>query len=796
MKLIGITGTNADYSFNRFLLKYMQNIFSDRAKIDLIEIDQLPLFNENNCHNVPASVKEISQQIDDADGVIIATPEYDHAIPAALKSMIEWLSCTSHPFKNKPVMVVGASYGSQGTSRAQTNLKQILDSPGVNALVLSGNEFLLGNCRDEFDANHKLKNKQTIAFLTECFDNYLDFIRKMVPNLTEEETDMNYVDKIAWSTTYDTLVLGFGGAGATAARHAADSGAKVLLVDAAPAGHEGGNTRYAAQILASGDDVPGLKAYYKAMTAPFDLDEKMIDIFVEKMVDFPNYLQNYLDVKPYSFKHSGGQLSAFAKSVISEFPELAGADSTDALTVHNGIFDAALWKIIRQKVLDRSDSIDVWLNSRAMHLIQDPISKVILGAQIERNGKTYNVRANNGVVLTVGGFENNKEQIQDYLGETKLSPLGTLYNRGDGIRMAAEVGAKLWHMHNYEAVGFLHGLAFKVPDGKRARLILDYWPDLYTGSILTIADDATRYFKEDEECRHGHIWDHGTWRIPRANQHPYLIFDQTQLEQIKANKNIPYSDFLDTLVKADSIKQLAQKLNVNSDNLVNTVTDFNLFAEQGKDYEYHRAPESMRKFDNGPFYAAALTHTMLNTQGGPKRNANAEIIGLNGEPVPHLYGAGELGGINTNLYQGGNNLAECLIFGKIAGENAAKPKSDTATSDNHAEPTKVASVAPQNDLAQTNLDDIDLESNQYLGISDQGIGGRVVVRVTYDDSKIKDVEVIEQNESEDFGLKAVEELPKNMVANNTYDVDGISGASASSRALKSAVKNALAKVSE
>lgn len=689
-------------------------------------------------------------------------------------------------------MVVGAAYGSQGTSRAQMNLKQVLDSPGVNALVLPGNEFLLGNCRDEFDDAHKLKNKQTISFLTECFDNYLAFIHKMVPDLSEEDDEMDFVDKINWSATYDTLVLGFGGAGATAARHAADNGAKVLLVDAAPEGHEGGNTRYAAQILSSGDDVPGLKTYYKSLTAPFDLDEDMIDLYVEKMVDFPNYLRDDLGVEAYSFKHSGGELSAFAKSVISEFPELPGAESTDALTVHNGIFDAALWKIIRQKVIDRSDSIDIWLNSRAVHLIQDPVKKTILGAQIERDGKTYNVYAKNGVVLTVGGFENNQEQIQDYLGAPKLSPLGTLYNRGDGITMAAEVGAKLWHMNNYEAVGFLHGLAFKVPDGERARLILDYWPDLYTGSILTIADDGTRYFKEDEECRHGHIWDHGTWRVPRVNLHPYLIFDQTQLEQIKANKDIPYTDFLDTLVKADSVKQLAEKLNVDVDNLVDTVNDFNLFAEQGKDFEFKREPASMRAFDDGPVYAAALTHTMLNTQGGPKRNAKAEIIGLDEKPIPHLYGAGELGGINTNLYQGGNNLAECLIFGKVAGENAAKPKADTPTPSIY-ETTEDHSAVPQNDLAQTSLDDIELASNQYLGVSEEGIGGRVVVRVTYDAGTIKDVEVVEQSESEDFGLEAVKQLPKEMVANNTYDVDGVSGASASSRALKSAVKNALEK---
>ena len=80
--------------------------------------------------------------------------------------------------------------------------------------------------------------------------------------------------------------------------------------------------------------------------------------------------------------------------------------------------------------------------------------------------------------------------------------------------------------------------------------------------------------------------------------------------------------------------------------------------------------------------------------------------------------------------------------------------------------------------------------DQYLGISDAGIGGRVVVRITYRDNQLKDVEVLEESESEDVGQKAMTELPKQMVAANTVDVDAISGASSSSRALKSAVRNA------
>ncbi|ANK61943.1 MULTISPECIES: NAD(P)H-dependent oxidoreductase [Loigolactobacillus] len=794
MKLVGIVGTNADFSYNRFLLQFMKRHFASRATIDLLEIQDIPLFNENNSDCIPAVVTEFSQKVAQADGVIIATPEYDHAIPAALKSLIEWLSCADHPFAHKPVMIVGASYGPQGTSRAQMNLRQILDSPGVDASVLPGNEFLLNYCKDAFDERHNLKAAQTISFLEQCFANYIDYVKKLNPTVKEGVDNMAYTDQINWSATYDTLVLGFGGAGATAARFAADNDAKVLLVDAAPAGKEGGNTRYSAQLIGTGDNFEDAKAYYKILTAPMALPEDMIDVYVDGMVHMRDYVKKYLNVEPFSFKNEFdlSQTNIPIKDAIFEYPEYKGVEAYDFTTVHAGMFDAALWKILRQKVLDRTDKIDVWLNSRATHLIQDPETKVILGATIKRAGKLYNIRAKNGVVLTVGGFENNKQQIQNYLGAEHLAPLGSLYNRGDGLNMAAEVGAKMWHMNNYEALGMLHGMAFDVPEGQRARLIIDQWPDLYTGSIITVADDGSRYFKEDETNRHGHIYDHGTWRIPRTNVHPYLIFDQSQLDQFKQNKKIPYAAFLENLVKADSLNELANKIEANPEKLQQTVTDFNEFAKNGRDYAYNRDPKTLRAFDAGPFYAAALTHDVLNTQGGPQRNVDAEILDINNQPIPHLYGAGELGGINANQYQGGGNLAECLIFGKIAGENAAKPKEDTEVV---ADPVAgAAAIVGQNDLAQkTDLTDIKIEPNQYLGVSDAGIGGQVVARVTYANDKIKKVEIVQQSESADVGQAAVEKLPTEMVAKNTYDVDAISGASASSRAIKSAVKNAVAK---
>ena len=151
MKLVGIVGSNAEVSYNRILLKYIKKQFSHLFDLEILEIKDIPLFNQSDDQTNSAPVQKLTQKILQADGVIIATPEHNHTIPASLKSVLEWLSFKIHPLENKPVMIVGASYYDQGSSRAQLHLRQILDAPGVNAIVLPGNEFLLGKVKEAFD---------------------------------------------------------------------------------------------------------------------------------------------------------------------------------------------------------------------------------------------------------------------------------------------------------------------------------------------------------------------------------------------------------------------------------------------------------------------------------------------------------------------------------------------------------------------------------------------------------------------------------------------------------------------
>ncbi|KRK96660.1 flavoprotein [Companilactobacillus futsaii JCM 17355] len=175
-KFIAIVGSNSQKSTNRELLKYMKRHFQDSAEIELVEIKDLPIFKKSADKYVPQLAKDIAKKIEDSDGVIIATPEYDHSVTAVLSSALAWLSYGIHPFVDKPVMITGASYGSLGSSRAQAQLRQILDSPELKARIMPSSEFLLAHSLQAFDDDGNLKDEDVVKELDGLFQDFLQFV--------------------------------------------------------------------------------------------------------------------------------------------------------------------------------------------------------------------------------------------------------------------------------------------------------------------------------------------------------------------------------------------------------------------------------------------------------------------------------------------------------------------------------------------------------------------------------------------------------------------------------------------
>lgn len=199
-KFIGIVGTNSDHSTNRQLLQFMKNHFSSKAEIEIVEIKDIPVFNKPENKDIPEIVQAMADKIDDADGVIISTPEYDHAVTASLMNALSWLSYGIFPFVDKPVMITGASYGTLGSSRAQLHLRQILDAPELKARIMPSSEFLLSHSLQAFDEEKNLTNVEQTEKLDRLFEDFLTFVTITNQLTHAHEQNKKEAENFSWET--------------------------------------------------------------------------------------------------------------------------------------------------------------------------------------------------------------------------------------------------------------------------------------------------------------------------------------------------------------------------------------------------------------------------------------------------------------------------------------------------------------------------------------------------------------------------------------------------------------------
>lgn len=199
-KFVGIVGTNSDHSTNRQLLQFMKNHFSSKAEIEIVEIKDIPVFNKPENKDIPEIVQTMADKIDDADGVIISTPEYDHAVTASLMNALSWLSYGIFPFVDKPVMITGASYGTLGSSRAQLHLRQILDAPELKARIMPSSEFLLSHSLQAFDEENNLTNVEQTEKLDRLFEDFLMFVTITNQLTHAHEQNKKEAENFSWET--------------------------------------------------------------------------------------------------------------------------------------------------------------------------------------------------------------------------------------------------------------------------------------------------------------------------------------------------------------------------------------------------------------------------------------------------------------------------------------------------------------------------------------------------------------------------------------------------------------------
>ena len=477
----------------------------------------------------------------------------------------------------------------------------------------------------------------------------------------------------SWDLEADVVVVGFGAAGMAAAVTAHELGAKVVILEKAPEGQEGGNTRVAGQGYLNTSSVESAIAYLTALCGPFTVPEPMVKVWAEEMGKNNDWLRE-LGGDPQEHQHP---------PVGIEFPDLPGADCVHKF--HDGptYGYSYTWKLFERLVKERP--IQVLYETPGKEMIQHDITKEILGIRAYRGGEPFTVKARKAVILTCGGFENNQEMIRNYLpGVPYCYTSGSPYNEGDGITMGMTVGADLWHMNNYAGPS----LALKVPDVRTSFSMqaLHYSKET-PGGMIVVGPDARRFADEKFRTRHGKVPVNGRW-LPLATPCPmYLIFDHTMfsagplydghpshgwtqiIERYDWSKDNSAEVAKGWIKRADTLAGLAAAIGLDADTLQATVSRWNAQATAKNDDDFGRRL-MLAPFGAGPYYAVEMSPSMLNTQGGPRRNERAQIVRPDSTPIPRLYSSGELGSIYSYLYQGTGNLGECLAFGRIAGRNA------------------------------------------------------------------------------------------------------------------------------
>lgn len=161
INIIGICGSLRKGSYNRMSLDAVAEFLPKNVSFEIVEIGDLPHFNQDLEENPPQSVVNFREKIKSADAILFSVAEYNYSISSVLKNAIEW---ASRPYvgavlNRKPVAMMGASNGMVGTGRAQHHLRQMMVQ--TDSLVLSRPEVMISFAQEKFDKKGKLHDDKT-----------------------------------------------------------------------------------------------------------------------------------------------------------------------------------------------------------------------------------------------------------------------------------------------------------------------------------------------------------------------------------------------------------------------------------------------------------------------------------------------------------------------------------------------------------------------------------------------------------------------------------------------------------
>jgi succinate dehydrogenase/fumarate reductase flavoprotein subunit len=467
----------------------------------------------------------------------------------------------------------------------------------------------------------------------------------------------------------DVLVIGFGPAGAAAAITAGDAGAEVLVVE--KTGRGGGNAPYSGGFLwdvAEPDALTHLEALCGGQT-----DRAVLEAYAAGLHEVRDWVRAL-----------GGETVEFVPPTDVEYPRFlpawpylpgAGAVSYHLLAGAPPPSGAALWDLIAAGVSARG--IAVAHDTAATRLLTGDDGAVTGAVVRGADGTERAITARGGVVLACGGLEGDPALRAAYLPVAPLVALGHDGNTGDGVRMAQQAGAALWHMS-----AFFGWFVFRAPE-----FAAGFPLDFHDTSFLWVDATGRRFTDEAGWEAHDRVRAVTTFS-PRRGNHAafplYAIFDGRTRQAGPLNGVVgtpnAYAWSVDNtaevergwIARADGAGPLAGALGLEPATLTATIEAYNTGAAAGRDADFDRAPGTMAPLDTTDLYAIEMWPGIATASGGPRRDARARVVREDGTPIDGLYAAGACGSIWGMLTQHGGGLTDAIVFGRIAGADAVR----------------------------------------------------------------------------------------------------------------------------
>lgn len=329
-------------------------------------------------------------------------------------------------------------------------------------------------------------------------------------------------------------------------------------------------------------------------------------------------------------------------------------------------------------------------NARARRLVIDNGS--IVGLEYENEqGRIRKVEAKRAVILASGGFEWDEGLVKDHVAGPIEAPLSPPSCQGDGLIMAMEVQAAI---ANTKEAAWMPAICIPGEEYEGRQLYRLTGGERANPRSIMVNRAGKRFVNEahnyNDVGRAMHNFDAMTFDYP--NLPAWIIVDHAFMERYHFATRLPSDPIPEWIETAATLRELAEKLQIDRDGLESTVERFNGHVEKGCDPDFGRgsssydlafgdssregALQTLGPIDQAPFYACRVYSGVLQTKGGPKINAQSEVLNVRGLPIKGLYAAGNVSAGFTGMAYpgGGGSVGPALVFGYIAGRNAATNK--------------------------------------------------------------------------------------------------------------------------